>query len=128
MPHSVSHHIEVDRVRKIVELRVSGVLAPEDSEWIGEEVRAAIRTLGPDVGRHCTLYDASGVAVVPAATVDRIMRAFDNAEVRKLWARKVAFVVSTVLARRQVLRLRQVRPDFGVFDTREAAIAWLLEE
>ncbi|MBO9621407.1 MAG: STAS/SEC14 domain-containing protein [Sphingomonas sp.] len=128
MPHSVSHHIEVDPVRKIVELRVSGLLSPEDAEWIGEELRAAIRSLGRDAGRHCTLYDGSGIKVVPAATVARISQTFDNPAVRELWARKVAFVVTTALARRQVMRLRQIRPDLGVFDTRETALAWLMEE
>jgi hypothetical protein len=37
-------------------------------------------------------------------------------------------VVSTALARLQVQRLKEVRADLGVFDDREAAIAWLMEE
>ena len=127
MPHKVSHSIEVDLERKMVDLRIGGLISPEDAAWIGEELRAAIRALGPDVGRHVTLYDASGVQVVPQDTVELIKNTLDNAAVRALWARKIAFVVSTALARMQVQRLREVRADIGVFDDRDSAIAWLME-
>lgn len=124
----VSHWITVDRARKLVDLRLEGLLSPEDVAWIGEEVRAAILALGDDVGKHVTLYDASGVQVVPQATVELLKHTFDNPAVRALWARKVAFVVTTALARLQVQRLKEIRPDVGIFDDRETAIAWLLEE
>jgi hypothetical protein len=127
MPHSVSHSIQVDPVRKLVDLKVSGLLAPEDAAWIGEELRAAIRALGDDVGKHVTLYDGTGVHVVPQETVELLKQTLDNPAVRALWARKVAFVVSTALARLQAQRLREVRPDLGIFDDRERAIAWLME-
>jgi hypothetical protein len=124
----VSHFIEVDLARKLIDLRLSGIVGPEDAAWIGEELRAAIRALGQDVGKHVTLYDASGVQVVPTATVELLQQTFTNAAVRPLWARKVAFVVSTALARMQVQRLKEARADIAVFDDREAAIAWLMED
>ncbi|MDG2533194.1 STAS/SEC14 domain-containing protein [Sphingomonas sp. HITSZ_GF] len=127
MPNSVSHSIEVDLERKLLDLRIGGLVSPEDAAWIGEELRAAIRALGPDVGKHVTLYDASAVHVVPQETVELIKHTLDNPAVRQLWARKVAFVVHTALARLQVQRLREVRADIGVFDDRETAIAWLME-
>lgn len=127
MPHSVSHSIHVDVDRKLIDLRIGGLISPEDAAWIGEELRAAIRTLGPHVGQHVTLYDGSGVHVVPQETVELIKHTLDNPEVRKLWARKIAFVVSTALARLQAQRLREVRPDIGIFEDRDAAIAWLME-
>lgn len=126
--HAVSHWITVDRARKLVDLRLEGLLSPEDAAWIGEELRAAIRTLGDDVGRHVTLYDASGVQVLPQATMDLIRSTFDNPAVRALWARRIAIVVTTALARRQMQRLKQVHSDVGIFDDRETAIAWLLAE
>lgn len=127
MSNSVSHSIQVDLARKLVDLRIGGLVSPEDAAWIGEELRAAIRALGDDVGKHVTLYDASGVHVVPQDTVELIKNTLDNPAVRQLWARKIAFVVSTALARLQVQRLKEVRADIGVFDDREAAIAWLME-
>jgi hypothetical protein len=59
--------------------------------------------------------------------VELLKQTFDNPQVRALWARKVAFVTNTALARLQAQRLREVRPDLGLFDDRETAIAWLLE-
>lgn len=123
----VSHGVTVDRARKLIDVRLSGVVAPEDAGWIGEEVRAAIRSLGDDVGKHVTLYDATQVQVVPPATVALLQSTWANPAVRQLWARKVAYVVSTALARMQVQRLREAREDIGIFEDRDAAIAWLLE-
>lgn len=127
MPHNVSHSIQVDLGRKLIDLRIGGLIGPEDAAWIGEELRAAIRALGPDVGKHVTLYDGSGVPVVPQETVELIKNTLDNPAVRAIWARKIAFVVSTALARMQAQRLRAVRADIGIFDDRESAIAWLME-
>lgn len=127
MANSVSHSIEVDLERKLIDLRIGGLVSPEDAAWIGEELRAAIRALGDDVGQHVTLYDASGVHVVPQETVELIKHTLDNPEVRKLWARKIAFVVRTALAKLQAQRLKEVRADIGVFEDRDAAIAWLME-
>ncbi|MFS2109325.1 hypothetical protein ACCC88_06545 [Sphingomonas sp. Sphisp140] len=127
MPHNVSHSIQVDLDRKLIDLRIGGLIGPEDAAWIGEELRAAIRALGPDVGKHVTLYDGSGVPVVPQETVELIKNTLDNPAVRAIWARKIAFVVSTALARMQAQRLREVRADIGIFDDRDSAIAWLME-
>lgn len=126
MQGPVTHRITVDRPRKLLIVEAFAVLSPEDAGWVGEELRAAIRTFGDEVGQHVTLYDVSGVPAVPTATIDLMLRTFDNPAVRALWARKVAFVVTNATGRMQVKRLRQVRPDFGLFDDREAAIAWLV--
>lgn len=128
MPNSELHSLRVDRERKLIDLRLKAMLSPEDAAWIGEELRAAVRDFGPEVGQHVTLYDASSIPVVPQATAELIINTFNNEAVRPLWARKVAFVVVTALARLQVQRLREVRPDIGIFGDREEAIAWLLEE
>lgn len=128
MPDFELHSLRVDRERKLIDLRLKAMLSPEDAAWIGEELRAAVRDFGPEVGQHVTLYDASSIPVVPQATAELIINTFNNEAVRPLWARKVAFVVVTALARLQVQRLREVRPDIGIFGDREEAIAWLLEE
>lgn len=122
-----AYRLEIDRERKLVILAVLAMLGPEDAAWVGEELRAAIQTFGPDVGQHATLYDMSAVPSVPAATVDLTQRTLDNPAVRDIWARKVAFVVTTATARMQVKRLQQVRPDIAMFDDRDSAIGWLVE-
>jgi len=122
----ISHQVTLDRGRKLVELRMSGIVGPEAAAWIAEEFRAAIRGLGDDVGDHLSLYDFSDVPVVPVATVEQLRATLTNPEVRKLWARKLAIVTSTALGRLQAQRVQEVRPDIGLFDTREAALEWLL--
>ncbi|UZK65676.1 hypothetical protein [Sphingomonas sp. M1-B02] len=119
--------INVDRARKLVDVRLTGFLSPEDVAWTGEEVRAAIRTLGDDVGKHVTLYDVSEIQVAPAATVEALQRTFTNPTVRTMWARKVAFVTPSALTRLQVQRLREAREDIGIFENRAQAIEWLLD-
>ena len=122
-----THRLEIYPDKRMVILTILSMLSPEDAAWVGEELRAGIQSFGADIGRHVTLYDASAVPSVPTATINLLQRTFDNQAVRALWARKVAFVVSSATARMQVKRLQQVRPDIGVFDDRDSAIAWLVE-
>ncbi|MCR5869774.1 MULTISPECIES: hypothetical protein [unclassified Sphingomonas] len=121
-----TYRLEVDRERKLVILTVFSMLGPEDSSWAGEELRAGIQTFGPDIGKHATLYDMSAVPGMPTATIDRTLATLDHPAVRKIWARKIAFVVTTATARMQVTRLQKLRPDIAMFDTRESAVAWLV--
>jgi len=125
---TLSHRISVDTGRKLVEVRLSGMLTPEDVAWIGEEVRAAVRSLGDAVGKHLTLYDASDVPVVPPATIALLQQTWANPEVRALWAQKVAFVVGTALGKMQVNRLREGMDHISVFEDRKAAMEWLLKD
>ena len=127
MDAPLTHRIVVDRPRKLVILEAHAIPSPEDSSWIGEELRAAIQSFGDEIGQHVTLYDVSRIPAVPTATINLVLRTFDNPAVRALWARKVAFVVTNATGRMQVKRLQKVRPDFGIFAKRDAAIAWLLE-
>lgn len=122
----ISHEVKLDRERKLVELRMSGIVGPEEASWIGEEFRAAIRALGDDIGNHLSLYDFSDVPVVPQTTLEQLRATLSNPAVRQLWARKLAIVTTTALGRLQAQRVREVRPDIGLFDTRDDALAWLL--
>lgn len=127
MDEPASHRLEVDRASKLLVLTPLTMHTPEESAWAGEELRAAIQSFGPDIGKHVTLYDGSAIPSLPTATVDQMLVTLDNPAVRAIWARKVAFVATTATARMQIKRLQQVRPDISVFDDRETAIAWLME-
>lgn len=122
----ISHEVTLDRSRKLVDLRMSGVVSTEDAAWIAEDFRRAVRELGDDVGDHLSLYDFSDVPVVPVATLEHLCATLTNPAVRPLWARKLAIVTSTALGRLQAQRVKQVRPDIGLFDSREEALEWLL--
>jgi hypothetical protein len=128
MSEKLSHSIQVDHRRKLVDVHISGILMPEDVAWVGEEIREAVRSLGAAAGQHVTLYDLSGLQVAPAAAVDMIKYTFANPVVRNLWSRKLAVVAATALIRMQAHRVREARPDLVVFDNREAALEWLLAD
>lgn len=118
--------IHIDHANKLVEVRLSGFFTAEDASWTGEELRAAIRSLGTGEGEHVTLYDATELSVAPNETVEAVKRMFANPSVRPLWARKVAIVAKSALGRMQLQRLREARADIEIFDNRDAAVAWLL--
>lgn len=126
--HEPSHSITVDRASKLIDVRMTGFPTPEDIAWIGEEVRAAVRSLGGDAGKHLTLYDVSAITVVSPATIAAVKETFDNPAVRPLWSRRIAYVVGSALARLQMQQIREVRTDLAVFDNRADALAWLLRE
>lgn len=128
MQQAVSHSIEIDRRQKLVDVRIGGILTPEDVAWIGEEIRQAVRTFGDAMGQHLTLYDVTGVQVATAASVDMLKSTFSNPAVRETWSRKMAVVASRALIRMQAQRVREARPDLEIFDNREAALAWLLRD
>ncbi len=119
--------IDVDAQRKLVIVTLSGFFTPQVAHDATMELRAAIRSLGDAVGQHLTLYDCSAVTAAPAETVDLIRMGFANPVYRPLWARKVAFVTTSTLLRRQLDRIRESRPDMTIFDDRNAAIEWLLQ-
>ncbi len=125
-PYAVDFAVEVDRDVHLVSVSVAGVPSPEDVGWIAEEVRAAILSLGPHAGEHRTLYDARGIHVLPQATTDFVLKDFaDTAQTH--WARRLAFVASTMLTRLQIRRIVEVRPGAMLFDNVEEARAWLLD-
>lgn len=128
MNDKLSHSIEVDHRRNLVDVRISGMLMPEDVAWVGEEIRQAVRSLGTASGQHVTLYDLSGLQAATAASVDMIKETFSNPVVRNLWSRKLAVVASTALIRMQAQRVREVRPDLTVFESRAKALEWLLAD
>lgn len=126
MQEMLSHSIQVDHRRKLIDVRICGILMPEDVAWVGEEIREAVRSLGAAASQHVTLYDLTGLQVAPAAAVDMIRDTFSNPVVRQLWSRKLAVVAPTALIRMQAQRVREARPELVIVDNREAALAWLL--
>lgn len=118
--------IHIDPVNKLVDVRLSGFFTVEDVVWTGEELRAAILSLGGAPGEHLTLYDASAMRVAPNETIEAVKAMFVHPEVRRMWARKVAIVTGSALGRLQMQRLRESRADIAIFDDRASALDWLL--
>ena len=105
----MSHEIRVDRERLLVDVALGGFFSPEEAMRATEAVRAAVRALGRDAGRHLTLYDVTEVDIAPGPTIDQLKAAYLDPSIRHLWARKVAYVSPSTLARMQLKRLREER-------------------
>ncbi|NLS27878.1 hypothetical protein S2M10_28800 [Sphingomonas sp. S2M10] len=124
-PYTVDFKIDVDRDLRLVHVTLAGVPSPEDVGWIAEELGAAVLSLGAGAGRHCTLYDARGVHVLPQATADFVLKNFADTETTR-GARRLAFVASTMLTRLQIRRIVEARPRARLFEDVEQARLWLL--
>ena len=120
-------HITIDRTTLLVDMRLSGFFTPDVAQAATAALRDAVRTLGPRIGQHVTLYDATSLQVSPKDTIDYVQLGWADPAIRHLWARRVAYCTPSALTRMQASRLRQSRPDIGVFSERGAALAWLLE-
>lgn len=121
-----AYAVRVDSAHRLVDVTMGGYFSAEDLGWAGEQVRAAIQSLGGDAGRHVTLYDLRGMKVVPPAAVDALCRTITSDAVRAIWARRIAYVVGSALARQQVKRIAALREGTGIFEDRQAALDWLL--
>lgn len=120
------HSIRIDPAHTLIEAKFSGYFSPEKADAAGQEVRAAIASLGDGAGRHLSLYDVSEANIAPAETIALLQRTYIDPRVRPLWARRVAYFSPSMLARLQLQRLRLARDDIGVFADRESAMAWLV--
>lgn len=126
--YAPQYDVRIDRAQRLVDVRMAGFLTPELAAEVTEALRAAVRSLGDDAGRHVTLYDATGLTALEGVTVEQVGAAFADPAVRSIWARRVAYCSPSALVRMQVARLRSARADIGVFETRAEALAWLLED
>lgn len=120
--------IHIDRARLLVDMRLSGFFTQQIAIDATAALRAAVRSLGADTGRHVTLYDATDLKVSPAETVEYIKNSYTDPSIRSLWARRVAYCAPSTLARMQMTRLRGGRPDIAVFASRAEALDWLLSD
>lgn len=123
-----AYEVRVDRERLLVDVTMSGFFTAEDIGWAGEQVRAAVQSLGAAAGRHVTLYDVSGMKVMDAEGLASLQRAILNPAVRPIWARRIAYVAVEALQRMQVRRMMALREGTALFSDRQAALDWLLRE
>ncbi len=121
-----NHDIRIDPATLLVDVRVMGFVSATVAEVVRDAARKAVRSLGPDVGRHVTLYDATEMRVTGWPTIEQIKDSFAEPGIEKIWARRVAICSPSDKVREQLGQLREVRPDFGVFAERNDALAWLL--
>ena len=115
------YEIQLDPVRKLMTLTLSGFFDVQQVPKIADDIAAAIGRLNCPPNQHLTLVDVCDSKLQAQDTV----AAFGAIIARPhLMARRLAVVVGSSLARMQVRRIL-LRDDAQVFDSRTEARAWL---
>ena len=122
------HKVVVDRSHAVVSFIAEGYFGEADLPAAAADLHAAIRSLGPRMGKHVTMYDMTALKVVPPAVLEAFARYFTDPQVAPLWARRVALVSTSPMVTLQMERVRKVRDTLRVFGDRREAMAWLLAD
>lgn len=116
--------IRIDAPRKYVEIRLRGQWDEATARRFERELRAALPALprgGCPIGAQNTLFDSTEYAV-QSQDVSAVLAGMAGDP--SIGSRRIAVLVSSALSK---LQTRRVAPGYGVFDDRDAAMAWLFE-
>ncbi|MEG3125650.1 hypothetical protein [Sphingomonas sp. GB1N7] len=119
------HTIENNLKLGFIEVTVEGLWSEDHFDQFVADLRAAILTF-PDTGRPTmTLYNYTRAQIQTQSVIGR-MQALANHPA--MVDRKVALYTEGCLARQQAKRVAGSRENMRVFDSREDAIAFLLDD
>jgi len=113
----------IDRRLGLIEIAMSGLFTPADVAAFLEARGKAHAELGWPRNGHVTLNDVSGMKIQPQETVAAFQAVLADVEFR---SRRLAFVVSQTLARRQLTRAVDSR-HVRCFTDADEARDWLFE-
>ena len=120
------HKVVVDRSHALVSLTATGFFSTADLADAAATLHATIRSLGPAMGSHVTLYDLTGLEIVAQPVLAAFALYVTDRRYAEIWARRVALVTRSAAVGLQMGRVSADRDDLKVFGDRGAAIAWLL--
>jgi hypothetical protein len=109
--------------RKLVRIKVCGMLKVCDVADFLQQEHAAIRAMGCPVGHHFVLADLTDCPL----QLQEIIAAFQKSMTSPQRAKRVAVAVGSSLSRMQARRLLQ-REEVAMFDTVAEAEKWLFRE
>lgn len=113
---------EPEHVR--IRARMGGMLTLDEVAAFSREERAAVRAMGLGSGEFDLLIETEGNLVQTQEIVAALGRLMLESPLK---ARRIASVREGALTRMQTRRLAQLRANAAVFETVEAAEAWLAE-
>jgi hypothetical protein len=121
---SARYSFAIDRRLGLVGITMSGLFTPADVAAFLEARGRAHADLGWPRNGHVTLNDVSAMSIQPQETVAAFQAVLADVEFR---SRRLAFVVSQTLARRQLTRAVDSR-HVRCFTDADEARAWLFDE
>lgn len=119
------HKVTIDRINKLVDIRLSGALDAAAMEASGAAARAAVRSLGLGPGAHVSLYDISDAGLVGDDAIANALGQWADPRYTCVRGRKVALVVPSALNRIKIAGPTATRDNMAVFETRADAMRWL---
>ncbi len=120
---SANFSIQVDPIRDLVRIQMSGFFGQDDIESFLAARSDAHRKLRCPPNAHLTLNDVSGMKIQSQDVVAAFQAMLAAPDYR---SRRLAFVTGSTLARGQLMRASVGRP-VRCFDSVAAAEAWLFE-
>lgn len=120
---SASFSITADPARDLIRIRMGGFFKAENIASFLRERDSAHARLGCAPNQHLTLNDVREMSIQPQDAVKAFQEMLADPAYR---SRRLAFVVSPTLARGQLARALDGRPNTRLFDDVTEAEAWLL--
>jgi transposase len=118
------YEITTEPHRKLVRLKLTGMLTPEQVTQLYKEEHEAIEKMGCRLGEHVCIVDLTSCPL----QVQAVSEAFKSEIGSSAKARRLALYIGSALGRMQARRIARERDDVGLFELQEEAEAWLFQD
>lgn len=118
-----TYEVTIEPRLRLLRVTLGGFFSLADVAALEFAKRAGLVRLGCSQNEHFTLIDVTACKLQPQDTVRAFQKAIADP---RYMARRIAFVTGSSLARMQVRRML-TRDDAAIFDSVDAAEAWLFE-
>ena len=117
--------VTTDPARQLIIAHMSGFLSTEEVDQYARDKDAAVAAMGWRSGEYLLLIDTAKDVIQP----QEIVAAFQHLAINTRYKpRRIAVTRTGSLTRMQTNRILSVRDNTAVFDTVEAAEAWLFAD
>jgi hypothetical protein len=117
------YKITTEPHRKLVRLKLTGMLTPEQVAQLYREEHEAIEKMGCRPGEHLCIVDLTSCPL----QVQAVAEAFKSEIASSAKARRLALYIGNALGRMQARRIARERDDVGFFEFQEEAEEWLFQ-
>jgi hypothetical protein len=117
------YQITTDPPRKLVRLKLLGMLTREQVTQLYQEEHRLIQEMGCRLGEHLCIVDLTDCPL----QVQEVAQAFKSEVGSPAKARRLAMYTGNALGRMQARRIARERADVAIFNGREEAEAWLFD-
>ena len=118
------YEITTEPHRKLVRLKLTGMLTREQVSQLYREEHRAIQEMGCRLGEHLCIVDLTSCPL----QVQEVAQAFQSQIGSSAKARHLAIYTGNATGRMQARRIVRERHDVAIFERREEAEKWLFRD